>query len=172
MSNNFGYALAVEKLMGINPPERAEYLRVMMAELTRIVNHLALFGFLMNDLGAYFTPFLYAFEERELILDIFEAVSGARMMCNYFRFGGVARDLPDGIMEKVKDLVLERLPRKIDDDTYHQQRVVLTGLRCAVLTPGWPLHVQRWDQFESPGNPMTSAEHNPMAFTTVLTSTL
>ncbi len=119
MSNNFGYALAVEKLMGIAPPERAEYLRVMMAELTRLVNHLALFGFLMNDLGAYFTPFLYAFEERELILDIFEAVSGSRMMCNYFRFGGVARDLPDGVLDKVKDLVFERLPRKIDDlDTY------------------------------------------------------
>jgi NADH:ubiquinone oxidoreductase subunit D len=115
MSNNFGYALAVEKLMGINPPERAEYIRVMMAELTRIVNHLALFGFLLNDLGAYFTPFLYAFEERELILDIFEAVSGSRMMCNYFRFGGVARDLPEGIMDKVKGLVFDRLPRKIDD---------------------------------------------------------
>jgi NADH-quinone oxidoreductase subunit C/D len=115
MSNNFGYALAIEKLMGISPPERAEYIRVMMAELTRIVNHLALFGFLLNDLGAYFTPFLYAFEERELILDIFEAVSGSRMMCNYFRFGGVARDIPDEIMNKVKDLVFERLPRKIDD---------------------------------------------------------
>jgi NADH:ubiquinone oxidoreductase subunit D len=108
MSNNFGYALAIEKLMGIAPPERAEYLRVMMAELTRIVNHLALFGFLLNDLGAYFTPFLYAFEERELILDIFEAVAGSRMMCNYFRFGGVARDLPEGIMKKVKDLVFDR----------------------------------------------------------------
>ena len=115
MSNNFGYALAIEKLMGISPPERAEYLRVMMAELTRIVNHLALFGFLLNDLGAYFTPFLYAFEERELILDIFEAVAGSRMMCNYFRFGGVARDLPEGILNKVKDLVFDRLPRKIDD---------------------------------------------------------
>jgi len=98
MSNNFGYALAVEKLMGITPPERAEYLRVMMAELTRIINHLSLLGFLLNDLGAYFTPIMYAFEERELILDIFEAVAGSRMMCNYFRFGGVARDLPDGVM--------------------------------------------------------------------------
>jgi NADH:ubiquinone oxidoreductase subunit D len=115
MSNNFGYALAVEKLIGITPPERAEYIRVMMAELTRIVNHLALFGFLMNDFGAYFTPFLYAFEERELILDIFEAVSGSRMMCNYFRFGGVARDLPEGILEKIKGLVFDRLPRKINE---------------------------------------------------------
>ena len=119
MSNNFGYVLAVEKLMGVNPPERAEYIRVMMAELTRIVNHLVAIGFLLNDLGAFFTPLLYAFEERELILDVFEAVSGSRMMCNYYRFGGVARDLPEGTFEKVKEMVLERLPRKIDDlDTF------------------------------------------------------
>jgi NADH-quinone oxidoreductase subunit D/NADH-quinone oxidoreductase subunit C/D len=115
MSNNFGYALAVEKLMGIKPPERAEYIRVMMAELTRIVNHVAAIGFLLNDLGAFFTPILYAFEERELILDIFEAVSGSRMMCNYFRFGGVARDLPEGVSEKVRAMVFDRLPRKIDE---------------------------------------------------------
>jgi NADH-quinone oxidoreductase subunit D/NADH-quinone oxidoreductase subunit C/D len=119
MSNNFGYVLAVEKLMGVAPPERAEYIRVMMAELTRIVNHLVAIGFLLNDLGAFFTPLLYAFEERELILDVFEAVSGSRMMCNYYRFGGVARDLPEGTFEKIKNMVLERLPRKIDDlDTF------------------------------------------------------
>ncbi len=119
MSNNFGYVLAVEKLMGEKPPERAEYIRVMMAELTRIVNHLAAIGFLLNDLGAFFTPLLYAFEERELILDIFEAVSGSRMMCNYYRFAGVARDLPEGVFEQVKSLVLDRLPRKVDDlDTF------------------------------------------------------
>jgi NADH-quinone oxidoreductase subunit C/D len=119
MSNNFGYVLAVEKLMQVKPPERAEYIRVMMAELTRIVNHLANIGFLLNDLGAFFTPFLYAFEERELILDIFEAVSGSRMMCNYFRFAGVARDLPEGVFEKIKHLVLDRLPRKVNDlDTF------------------------------------------------------
>jgi NADH-quinone oxidoreductase subunit C/D len=115
MSNNFGYVLAIEKLMGIKPPERTEYIRVMMAELTRIVNHLAAIGFLLNDLGAYFTPILYAFEERELILDVFEAVSGSRMMCNYYRFGGVARDLPQGILEQIRNLVEERLPRKIDE---------------------------------------------------------
>jgi NADH-quinone oxidoreductase subunit D/NADH-quinone oxidoreductase subunit C/D len=115
MSNNFGYVLAVEQLMDTAPPERAEYIRVMMAELTRIVNHVAAIGFLLNDLGAYFTPILYAFEERELILDIFEAVSGSRMMCNYFRFGGVARDLPEGVLEKIRDLVFDRLPRKIDE---------------------------------------------------------
>jgi len=138
MSNNFGYALAVEKLMGIAPPERAEYIRVMVAELTRIVNHLALFGFLLNDLGAYFTPFLYAFEERELILDIFEALSGSRMMCNFFRFGGVARDLPDGVIDKIKNLVFDRLPHKIDDlDLYITNNEIVRHRTegVGVLTP-------------------------------------
>jgi NADH-quinone oxidoreductase subunit C/D len=115
MSNNFGYALAVEKLMGVKPPERAEYLRVIMAELTRISNHIFAIGMFLNDLGAYFTPALYAIEERELILDIFEAVSGSRMMCNYYRFGGVARDLPEGTYDKIHRLVYERLPRKVDE---------------------------------------------------------
>jgi len=115
MYNNWGYALAVEKLMGIQVPERAEYIRVIMGELSRIQNHLMLIGFLLNDLGAYFTPALYAFEERELILDIFEAVSGARMMCNYHRFGGVVRDIDDATMQKIKDLVLERLPAKTEE---------------------------------------------------------
>ncbi len=137
MSNNFGYVMAVEKLMGIKPPERAEYLRVIMAELTRIANHVAAIGFLLNDLGAYFTPVLYAFEERELILDIFEAVSGSRMMCNYYRFGGVARDLPDGILEKIRDLVNERLPRKIDEfDAYltNNEIIRVRGEGVGVLT--------------------------------------
>jgi NADH-quinone oxidoreductase subunit D/NADH-quinone oxidoreductase subunit C/D len=119
MVNNFGYALAVEKLMGVKPPERAEYLRIIMAELTRISNHIFATGMFLNDLGAYFTPSLYAIEERELILDVFEAVSGSRMMPNYFRFGGVARDLPEGIKEKIHKLVYDRLPRRIDElDAY------------------------------------------------------
>jgi NADH-quinone oxidoreductase subunit C/D len=115
MSNNWAYALAVEKLMGIQVPERAEYLRVIMAELSRIQNHLILIGTLLNDLGAYFTPSLYAFEERELILDIFEAASGSRMMCNYHRFGGVVRDIPPEALQKLKGLVYDRLPRKVDE---------------------------------------------------------
>jgi NADH-quinone oxidoreductase subunit C/D len=115
MSNNFGYAITVEKLMGIKVPERAEYLRVIMAELTRISNHVFAIGMFLNDLGAFFTPSLYAIEERELILDVFEAVSGSRMMCNYFRFGGVARDLPDGTYEKIRGLVFDRLPRRIEE---------------------------------------------------------
>lgn len=115
MYNNWGYSLAVEKLLGIAVPERAEYLRVIMGELSRIQNHLILFGMLWNDLGAYFTPALYAFEERELILDIFEAVSGTRMMCNYHRFGGVARDVDAASLEKIKGLVFDRLPRRVEE---------------------------------------------------------
>ena len=95
MGNNFGYALAVEQLMDDSrPPERAEYIRVIMAELTRIASHMWSVGFLLNDLGAFFTPALYAIEERELILDLFEWAAGSRMMCNYFRFGGVASTCP------------------------------------------------------------------------------
>ncbi|MBN1666220.1 MAG: NADH-quinone oxidoreductase subunit D [Anaerolineales bacterium] len=140
MSNNFGYVLAVEKLMGdkAQPPERAEYIRVIMAEFTRITNHLFAIGTLLNDLGAYFTPMLYALKERELILDIFEATTGSRMMCNYFRFGGVARDLPPGVLEKMRDLVFERLPRQIDElDRYLTENEIVRN-RCegvGVLSP-------------------------------------
>ncbi len=130
MSNNFGYALAVEKLMNLKPPERAEYIRVMMAELTRIVSHLISIGFLLNDLGAFFTPVLYCLEERELILDIFEAVSGSRMMCNYFRFGGVARDLPEGVLKKLDELVNDRLPRKIDELDRYLTKNEIVRVRC------------------------------------------
>jgi NADH:ubiquinone oxidoreductase subunit D/NADH:ubiquinone oxidoreductase subunit C len=115
MSNNFGYVTAVEKLMKIPVAERAEYIRVIMAELSRVQNHLIFVGMLINDLGSMFTPAFYAFEERELILDIFEAVAGSRMMCNYYRFGGVVRDVPDDAMQKIKNLVFERLPAKIDE---------------------------------------------------------
>jgi NADH-quinone oxidoreductase subunit D/NADH-quinone oxidoreductase subunit C/D len=143
MSNNLGYALAVEKLQGVTAPERAEYLRVLMVELTRICNHLWAIGFLLNDLGAFFTPALYAIKERELILDLFEATAGSRMMCNYMRFGGVYRDLParfkDGnTLDFVRDLVYERLPRAIDElDTYLTNNEIIRS-RCigvGVLPP-------------------------------------
>jgi NADH-quinone oxidoreductase subunit C/D len=115
MSNNLGYVLAVEKLMGLQVPERAEYLRVIMAEFTRIISHFIAVGFLFNDLGAYFTPALYGMRERELILDLFEAVSGSRMMCNYMRFGGVVADLTDGWIERARELVWNRLPRIMEN---------------------------------------------------------
>jgi NADH:ubiquinone oxidoreductase subunit D/NADH:ubiquinone oxidoreductase subunit C len=138
MGNNFGYALAVEKLMGIQPTERAEYIRVMMAELTRVLNHLWAIGFLLNDLGAFFTPALYAINERELILDVFEATAGSRMMCNYFRFGGIARDLPEGVLETIRELVHERLPRRTDEiETYLSDNEIVRsrGIDVGVLSP-------------------------------------
>ncbi len=117
MANNFGYALAVEQLMGDDAkvPERAEYIRIIMAELTRVASHLWSIGFLLNDLGAFFTPALYAIEERELILDLFEWAAGSRMMCNYFRFGGVAFDLPQGWTRRAEGIVNDRLDRKVDE---------------------------------------------------------
>lgn len=115
MSNNMAYAIAVEKMLNIKPPERAEYIRVIMAELTRICSHFFALGFLYSDIGAFFTPALYGIQERELILDLFEATSGARMMCNYMRFGGVYRDLPDGFVETCSYLANERLPKVLDE---------------------------------------------------------
>src|SRR5882757_3989240 len=92
MTNNWGYALAVEKLAGIGVPERAEYIRVIVAELTRLQNHAGMVGFLLQDMGTSGTPLMYAFREREKVMDLFEDLSGARMMCNYMRFGGVRVD--------------------------------------------------------------------------------
>ena len=115
MSNNFGYALSVEKLLNMEVPERAQYIRVIMAELTRVVNHLWSIGFILNDLGALQTPALYAIEEREMILDLFEEVSGSRLMCNYLRFGGVVRDLTPGWLEKAHHVVHKRLPYVLDE---------------------------------------------------------
>lgn len=92
MTNNWAYALAVEKLAGQPVPERAEYLRIILAELTRLLNHTCLAGFLLQDTGASGTPLMYAFREREKILDLFESLSGSRMMCNYQRFGGCRVD--------------------------------------------------------------------------------
>ena len=105
MTNNWAYALTVEKLTGLQPPERAEYIRVIVAVLTRLQNHTCLIGFLMQDMGALGTPLMYAFRERERIIDLFEALSGSRMMYNYMRFGGCRIDLPAGWVEEAKDVV-------------------------------------------------------------------
>ncbi len=114
MTNNFAYALAVEKLANIEVPERAQYIRLIMAELTRLVNHTLLVGFLLNDLGAFFTPVLYAFREREKILDLFESVAGSRMMCNYFRFGGQKLDLTPDFIPRVKEII-NHYPKFLDE---------------------------------------------------------
>ena len=94
MCNEQAYCLAVEKLVGIEVPERGQYIRVMFAEVTRILNHLMGIGAHAIDIGAM-TVFLYAFREREELMDLYEAVSGARLHAAYFRPGGVYRDLPD-----------------------------------------------------------------------------
>jgi NADH-quinone oxidoreductase subunit D len=105
MTNNWAYALTIEKLAGLAVPERAEYIRVIMAELTRLQNHTCLIGFFVQDMGALGTPMMYAFREREKILDLFETVSGARMMCNYMRFGGVRADVDDDWIAQTKKVV-------------------------------------------------------------------
>ena len=94
MCNEHGYVLAIEKLMGVEPPLRAQYIRVMFDEITRILNHLLWLGSHALDVGAM-TVFLYAFREREALMDCYEAVSGTRMHATYYRPGGVYRDLPD-----------------------------------------------------------------------------
>ena len=153
MSNNLAYAITVEEMMGQEVPRRAELIRVLMVELTRIVNHMWAIGFLLNDLGAFFTPALYAILERELVLDLFEATAGSRMMCNYMRFGGVAYDLPSYIggpavkdgdrsrqmdtMKYINDLVYERLPRATDelDRLLTQNEVILTRTKGVGVLP-------------------------------------
>jgi NADH-quinone oxidoreductase subunit D len=114
LTNNWAYALAVENLAGLQPPERAEYIRVITAELTRLVNHISLIGFLLQDMGASGTPLMYAFREREKILDLFESLTGARMMCNYMRFGGCRCELPTGWLEEAKRVAAE-FPRFLDE---------------------------------------------------------
>jgi NADH-quinone oxidoreductase subunit D len=102
MNNNWGYCLAVEKLLNIKVPERAEYIRVIMAELNRIASHLVAFGTFGLDMGAW-TPILYAFREREKILDIFERACGARLTYNYYTIGGVWNDLDKTTIDMIID---------------------------------------------------------------------
>jgi NADH-quinone oxidoreductase subunit D len=114
MSNNWAYALSVEKLAGIEVPERAEYLRVILAELTRLQNHASLLGFLLSDMGAWGTPLMYAFREREKILDLFESLAGSRMMCDYMRFGGCRVDADDNWLAGARNIV-DRFPKFLDE---------------------------------------------------------
>jgi NADH-quinone oxidoreductase subunit D len=114
LTNNWAYALAVEKLAGLQVPERAQYIRVITAELTRLQNHASTIGFLTQEMGASGTPLMYAFREREKILDLFESLTGSRMMCNYMRFGGCRVELPSSWLEQTKRVV-EAFPRFLDE---------------------------------------------------------
>ncbi len=114
MTNNQAYCLAVEKLAGIEVPERARYLRVIGAELQRIASHLISTGFLLQELGAFATPLMYCFRERERILDLFEMLCGARITLSYMRPGGVFQDAPEDFWPAVKKLMGE-MPLYLDE---------------------------------------------------------
>src|ERR1700729_2614404 len=113
LSNNLGYCLAVEKILGLEVPKRAQYIRVLLAELTRIASHLVWLGTHAIDMGAM-TVFLYSFREREEILKIFEFVAGQRMMTSYIRIGGLALEPPTGCLQRVEKFV-QMMPSRIDE---------------------------------------------------------
>ena len=122
MCNEHGYVLAIEKLLGIEAPIRAQYIRTMFDEITRILNHLMWLGAHALDIGAM-GPFLYAFRDREDLFDVYEAVSGARMHAAYYRPGGVYRDLPDEMPKHKPSLV--RNQRAVDELNEIRQGSVL-----------------------------------------------
>ncbi|MGC2416199.1 MAG: NADH dehydrogenase (quinone) subunit D [Candidatus Acidiferrales bacterium] len=113
LSNNLGFCLAAEKLLGIEVPKRAQYIRVLLTELTRITSHLVWLGTHAIDLGAM-SVFLYSFREREEIMKIYEYVSGQRMMTSYFRIGGLALEPPPGWLDKVQR-VIDAMPGHVDE---------------------------------------------------------
>jgi NADH-quinone oxidoreductase subunit D len=113
VSNNLGYVETVEKLLGVEAPPRAHYVRTMMTELNRIASHLLWLATHAIDIGAM-TVFLYCFREREAILDLFEEYEGARLTTSMFRIGGLRRDLPEGILDRVKAFT-DDLPSKVDE---------------------------------------------------------
>lgn len=114
MTNNQAYVIACEKLADVQVPERAKYLRTIAAELQRIASHLVATGFLLNDLGAFATPLMYCFREREKILDLFEMLCGARITVSYMRVGGVFQDTPADFWPAFKRF-LEEMPHYIDE---------------------------------------------------------
>ncbi len=113
MPNNYAYVKAVEELAGIEVPQRAEYIRVLVMELNRIVNHLVMMGSLLLDLGAS-TMIMYGFRERENALQLYEMLCGARMTFNYIRPGGVREDLPDGFIPKLNEFIKDMEKRIVD----------------------------------------------------------
>jgi NADH-quinone oxidoreductase subunit D len=158
MSNNLAYVMAVEKLAGIEVPERAQYLRVIMAELQRIAAHLVAVGSFLNECGAYFTPFLYMYREREKIVDLFEMASGQRLLYNYMRIGGLSQDVPDEFMPALRKL-LKHLPHRIDEyeRLLKENEILLarttgggilpqeTAINCGISGPVLRASGIRWD---------------------------
>jgi NADH-quinone oxidoreductase subunit D len=136
MTNNLAYVLAVEKLAEIKVPERAEYLRIIMAEAMRISSHLMAVGFFLNDLGAMMTPVLYMWREREKLLDLFEMVCGQRLTYNYMRIGGVSHDIPEEFLPALKKFVAE-MPGFLDeyDQLLAQNEIVLVRTKGVGILP-------------------------------------
>lgn len=115
MSDSHAYIMAIEKIAGIKVPLRAEYIRALCSEMNRVVSHLLWLGIYMLDLGAMFGFPFYTFRDREKILEFLEEVSGQRMMFNYFRIGGVFRELPRNWTGKVRKFFAEEFPKHIDE---------------------------------------------------------
>jgi len=136
MSNNLAYVLAVEKLAGITVPERAEYLRVIIAELQRLASHLCAVGFFLNDCGAFMTPVLYMIREREKILDLFDMVCGQRLTYNYMRVGGVSHDIPEEFLPALYKFI-QRMPGFIDeyDQLLKENEVLLVRAKGVGVLP-------------------------------------
>ena len=142
MCQEHAFALAVEKLMGITPPPRAQYIRVLFAEITRILNHLLNICAFGLDVGAI-TPFLWGFEERERLMEFYERVSGARLHANYFRPGGVHLDMPAGLAEDILAFC-DTFPQTIDDferllteNRIFKERTVDIGVVTAEQAADW-----------------------------------
>jgi NADH-quinone oxidoreductase subunit D len=142
MCQEHAFALAVEKLMGIEPPPRAKYIRVLFAEITRILNHLLSVCAFGLDLGAI-TPFLWGFEERERLMEFYERASGARLHANYFRPGGVHMDIPPRLIDDILAFC-ETFPKTIDDiehlltdNRIFRQRTVDIGVVSADQAIDW-----------------------------------
>ncbi len=136
LSNNLAFALAVEKLAGIEVPRRGRYIRIVLAELQRLASHLAWVGFMANDIGAM-SVLLYGFEARETILDLFEEYVGARLTIHGIRIGGVARDLDEPLIGRIRK-TLDSIPRRLkdirrllDDNRIWKERTVGIGLLSA-----------------------------------------
>ena len=136
MTNNQAYCLAVEKLMGIEVPERGQYLRVIAAELQRIASHLVATGFFLQDLGALGTPLMYCFRERERILDLFEMLCGARVTVSFMRPGGVYFDAPDDFWPRLRQF-LQDMPSYISEleQLLIQNEIILVRIRDVSILP-------------------------------------
>ncbi|MCH8849491.1 MAG: NADH-quinone oxidoreductase subunit D [Chloroflexi bacterium] len=143
--NEQAYCMAVEKLIGLEVPERAEYIRVILCELNRIASHFMFVGAFGIDLGVFFTSFMYGFREREYLQDIFEEVSGERMMYGYFRPGGVVWDVPDNFVERVREVLpksrqgIDDLDRLLTKNEIFAARTRGVGAMDAEAAVGWGL---------------------------------